>query len=172
MAEAILRRDLADRGVGAHVSSAGLLYDGRPAAEEVIELMDARSLDVRPHESRKMTAAMLAGSDLIIGMAREHVREAALLQPARFPQTFTLKELVRRGGAIGPRPAHESVEAWLERASAGRRPTDYLGSSESDDIADPMGRRFGVFKKSAVEIETLTASLVDLLWNPAAVGRS
>ena len=47
MAEALLRRALASHSVEATVSSAGLLRAGMPAAEEVIELMDGRGLDLR-----------------------------------------------------------------------------------------------------------------------------
>jgi protein-tyrosine phosphatase len=141
-----------------------MLYVGRAAAEEVIELMDARGLDLRSHASRLLAPDLLTRSDLVLGMAREHVREAVLLQPALFTRAFTLKELIRRGAEIGPRASNETIPSWLGRAAEGRSPADFLGSAPMDDIADPMGRRFGVFKKTAVEIEALTGELVDLLW--------
>ena len=168
MAEVLLQRDLDKRGVDAHVSSVGLLDMGRPAADEVIELMDARGVDVRTHASRPMTIEILTSADLLLGMAREHVREAVLLQPSLFSRAFTLKELVRRGSAIGPRASNETVRSWLGRAGEDRSPSEILGSSSVDDIADPMGRRFGVFKKTAIEIEELTTELVELLWPPGS----
>ncbi len=72
-------------------------------------------------------------------MAREHVREAVVLASAAFPKVFTLKELVRRGEAIGPRGADESLADWLARAHAGRTSADLMGNSDADDIADPIG---------------------------------
>jgi len=166
MAEVLLQRHLDQRRIDAHVSSAGLLDIGRAAADEVVELMRARGVDVGQHASRLLTPDVLTNADLVLGMAREHVREAVLLQPSLFSRTFTLKELVRRGSAIGRRATNETVASWLGRVAEDRAPTEILGSSELDDIADPIGRRFGVFKKTAVEIDELTTELVELLWPP------
>lgn len=163
MAEALLRRDLEALGLDVGVSSAGTLRDGLAAAEEVVELMDKRGLDLELHRSRLLTPEMLASADLVLGMTRDHVREAALLDFGCFARSFTLKEIVRRGGAIGPRHRDEPVEAWIKRASDGREPRDYL-FADDDDIEDPIGRRFSFFKKTAVEIEGLTTALVGLLW--------
>lgn len=165
MAEALLRRELALQGVEATVSSAGLLRPGMAAADEVIELMDARDLDLRTHQSQPITPELLAPMDLVIGMAREHVREVVLMQPALFSRTFTLKELVWRGREVGPRQADESFPGWLGRLAPDRRPTEILGSSDDDDIEDPIGRRFAVFKKVAAEIETLTSEFVAMGWS-------
>jgi protein-tyrosine phosphatase len=166
MAEAFLRRDLAALGVEAVVSSAGTLRDGMAAAEEVVELMGKRGIDVELHRSRRLAPDMLASADLVIGMTRDHVREAALLDFDCFARSFTLKEIVRRGQTVGPRRADEPLEAWLKRAGEGREPRDYL-FAEDDDIDDPMGRRFSVFKRTAIEIESLTTALVALLFAAA-----
>jgi len=163
MAEAFLRRDLAQRAPDVRVSSAGTLRDGMAAAEEVVEIMDKRGIHVEAHRSRKLSPDLLASADLIIGMTRDHVREGALLDFDCFARSFTLKELVRRGTAIGMRRHDETIESWLKRAAEGREPRDYL-FAEDDDIDDPMGRRFAVFKRTATEIEGLTTALVDLAW--------
>jgi protein-tyrosine phosphatase len=163
MAEAFLRRDLDLRGIPATISSAGTLRDGMAAAEEVVELMDKRGIDVQLHRSRRLSHDMLASADLIIGMTRDHVREGALMDFDCFARSFTLKEIVRRGTTIGPRRPDESFEAWLKRVGEGREPRDYL-FAEDDDIEDPMGRRFSVFKRAATEIEGLTTALVGLAW--------
>jgi protein-tyrosine phosphatase len=163
MAEALLQRDVDALGLDVHVSSAGSVRDGLAAAEEVIELMDKRGLDLELHRSRLLTPEMLASTDLVLGMTRDHVREAALLDFDCFSRSFTLKEVVRRGQAIGPRHRDEPIESWIKRASDGREPRDYL-FADDDDIEDPIGRRFSFFKKTAAEIEGLTTSLVALLW--------
>ena len=69
-----------------------------------------------------------ASSDLVVGLAREHVRETALLVPAAYPRTFTLKELVRRGGEVGARGDDESFEMWLARLHVGRTTLMHLGA--------------------------------------------
>jgi protein-tyrosine-phosphatase len=165
MAEALLRRELTLNGIDATVSSAGLLRAGMQAADEVIELMDARDLDLREHRSQPITPELLAPMDLVIGMAREHVREVVLMQPALFSRTFTLKELVWRGREVGPRRPDEPFPSWLARLAPDRRPTEILGSSDDDDIEDPIGRRFAVFKKVTAEIETLTTEFVEMGWS-------
>lgn len=163
MTEAFLRRDVEALGLDVGVSSAGTLRDGMAAAEEVVELMNKRGLDLELHRSRLLTSAMLASADLVLGMTRDHVREAALLDLDSFGRSFTLKEIVRRGNSIGPRHRDEPIEAWIKRASDGREPRDYL-FADDDDIEDPIGRRFSFFKRTTVEIEGLTTSLVGLLW--------
>lgn len=113
-----------------------------------------------------MTAAHVRSADLLIGMAREHVREAVVLDPDAFARTFTLRELVRRGEAVGHRRVEggrlEPFDVWLERVGRGRRTVDLLGHDDSDDVADPMGMSKRVYERTAVELETLVDRLVEL----------
>ena len=163
LAAFLLQRDLDRRGLKAHVTSAGVLEDGRPAAEQIVELLKVRGLDGSDHLTRRITPDLLGEQDLVLAMARDHAREIVMLRPDTIDRTFTLKELVRRGEAIGPRGADEPLDDWLRRAADGRTQASFLGSSVTDDVADPIGRRFSVFKKTAVEIEGLTARVADLL---------
>lgn len=164
MAEAILRRDLVDRGVEAVVSSAGILRDGLPPADEAVEQMRERGLDITGHRSRVISPELISPADLVIAMAREHVREVVVMQPALFARTFTLKELVWRGEDIGPRLQSETLTGWLARMGIDRRPADILGASSDDDVEDPIGQRSAQFKKAAGEIEDLTSRFVQLGW--------
>ena len=164
MAEAMLRARLAARDVPAVVSSAGTATEGEPAADEVLELLRARGLDGSAHRSRRLDADLLADADLVLAMARLHVRDATLADPGAFTRTFTLKELVRRGDAAGPRAPDEDLAGWLGRVGDGRQPTRLLGDSPADDVVDPVGRRFGVFKKVARELDEQLDRLVDLAW--------
>jgi protein-tyrosine phosphatase len=164
MAEAMLAAALADRLLEVEVSSAGRISDGQPATDTAVETMAARGLDIDDHRSRRMTSAMLGDADLIVAMAREHVREAAVLRPDCYPRTFTLKELVRRGEAEGPRAAGESLPDWLVRLHKDRRPLDHLGASALDDVADPVGQGPDVYARTAAELADLVARLVDLVW--------
>ena len=165
MAEALLRDRLGRRGVPARVHSAGLLDGGAPASAHGIDVLRARNLDLAEHRSRTLTSDLVEGADLLLGMARLHVREAVVLRPSVWPKAFTLKELVRRGEDLGARPPGQSVEEWLLKAHAGRTHTDLLGESRDDDIFDPIGSSRGQYEKTAAEIEDLTDRLVSLLFD-------
>lgn len=160
MAEVLLRQRLGDLGVDARVASAGLLQAGNPASAHGVDILRGRGLDMSTHRSRTMSRDMLGQADLIIGMAREHVREAVVLDPALWPRTFTLKELVRRGEAAGPRRAGESLDDWLARVGQGRRVADLTGSSTADDIADPIGGPRSAYERMAAELDDLLDRLV------------
>jgi protein-tyrosine phosphatase len=162
MAEILLRAALAGRDVEAVVTSAGRIGPDMTAAPEIIELLAARGFDGRAHRSRVLDRDEVIGADLVLGMAREHVREAVLLEPGALPRAFTLKELARRGGAVGPRPAAEPLTDWLARAAADRRPADIVGDAAEDDIVDPIGCRPAVFRQVGAEIEQLVGAVADL----------
>jgi protein-tyrosine phosphatase len=91
MAEVLLRRHLEQAGVDATVSSAGLLRGGVAATDHGVAAMADRGLDLSRHASRRIDADMLERADLVIAMARQHVREAAVLVPGVLSKTFTLK---------------------------------------------------------------------------------
>ncbi len=174
MAEALLRHRLDQLGVDAVVSSAGELPGGVPAEGGSVRAMAARGLDLGRHRSRAFTAEHLGRADLVLGMARRHVREAVLLEPQAWPRTFTLKELVRRGEAAAPRQAGQSLAAWLALVHVGRRTSDLLGDDPLDDIEDPIGARDHVYEATAVELDDLVERLVTLAFaadaDPASVG--
>ncbi len=171
MAESLLRHRLSGIGVDARVSSAGLLRPDQPASAHGIDILRERSLDMTAHRSRTMTRDLLRSSDLVLAMAREHVREAVVLDPSLWPRTFTLKELVRRGEAIGPRGHDESVGEWLARAGLGRRIADLTGSSPADDVADPYGGPRSAYERMAAELDDLLDRLVTLLFAAAMAAR-
>jgi protein-tyrosine phosphatase len=175
MGEVLLRDRLARAGVDARVRSAGLISEGAPASPNGVKVMAKRGLDLRSHRSTPMTPDAVAGSDLIVGMAREHVREAVVLDQGSFARTFTLRELARRAQQAGPRRvgpdgALEPFDAWLARVGAGRRPAELLGSSTTDDVADPIGLSKRTYERTAQEIEDLVDTFVGLAF-PVPAGR-
>lgn len=163
----MLRDRLAHLGIDARVSSAGTISEGRPASEHSVALLAERATDLSAFRSSLMSADRLAAADLVLGMARSHVREAVVMVPAVWPRTFTLKELVRRGTAIGPRRVGEPVEAWLAQAHAGRALSATLGDSPDDDVEDPIGRPRRAYEAMVSELHDLTGRLVALLWPQA-----
>jgi protein-tyrosine phosphatase len=162
MAAALLRSSLAARGVEADVSSAGLFRGGVPASPGSVKAMARRGLDLDDHRSRTVTPDLLEGADLVIGMARLHVREAVLAVPDVWPRAFTLKDLVRRGAAAGPRPPQEAMADWLARLHEGRRRAELIGDDPVDDVADPVGGPDRLYLETATELEDLVGRLVDL----------
>jgi protein-tyrosine-phosphatase len=168
MAEALLRHRLQERGVDARVHSAGLRLVGEPASAHGTDVLGERGLDLSSHRSRIVNRELLEDSDLVLTMAREHLREAILALPDIWTRAFTLKELVRRGELIGPRGPGESLEAWLARAHSGRNRSDLLGSSVDDDVPDPIGSGRSAYVKTADELTDLMDRLVDLAWPRAA----
>jgi protein-tyrosine phosphatase len=167
MAAALLARELARRDPDVRVTSAGVLADdGSPATAGTIKAARSLDVDLRGHRSRAATGAVVAGSDLILGMERMHLREAVVLDPLAFSRAFTLKELVRRGEEHGIRAAGESQVAWLAAVHEGRRAAALMGASDDDDVADPTADLRVDHDTMAAEVEDLVLRAVDLLWPP------
>ncbi len=163
MAEGMLRALLSDNGAHADIGSAGLLRGGAPATRDAIAVMAERGIDISSHVSRTIDPEVVRSTSLIIGMAREHVREAVVGYGADIEHTFTLKELVRRGEEAGPRRPDETVFDWLARVAAGRRTADLMGDDDDDDVPDPVGRPRADYEATARELDILFRRLVVLL---------
>jgi protein-tyrosine phosphatase len=164
MAEALLTDRLAAIGSAATVRSGGMLGDGEPPRPEAIAVMADYGLGIGTHRSRRVTAEDLETADLTLAMARENLRHAVVTAPAVWPRAFTLRELVRRGGATGPRAAGEHLAAWLARVHNGRERSALLGDSPTDDVADPTGGPPGGYAETAAVLSGLLDQLVDLCW--------
>lgn len=172
MAQAFLAYQMAARGIPGRVSSAGLLRDGQPASAHGVTVTGRKGLDLSQHRSRVMDADMLRQADLILGMERMHVREAVVKANDVAGRAFTLKELVRRGQAMGGRRPDEPIRDWIAKVGEGRRSMDHLGASAADDVADPIGGPIEEYERTAAELDELIRRLGDLLWPvPAVVPR-
>ena len=141
------------------VQSAGRLPGGVPASAAAVKILAGRGLDLAKHVSQTATPELLLASDLIVGMAREHVRDAVLARPEVRPRAFTLKDLVRRGEALGRRPAGRPLDEWLSAAGADRTTNDLLGEMAADDVADPIGQSAARYQTCADELDDLLRRL-------------
>jgi protein-tyrosine phosphatase len=164
MAQAMLGTRLAARAAPASVASAGLLDGGQRPPSEVISVMAARGFDVAGHRGRRVTAGDLAAADLVLGLAREHVRHAAVLLPGCWSRAFTLRELLRRGPQAGIRAPDEALSDWLARAAVNRSRRDLLGSNPGDDVPDPHGGPLAGYQATASLLDGLTRDLMALCW--------
>lgn len=170
MAEALLGARLQAAGVEAELSSCGLLEPDIPATPEAVDTVAGYGLDLSAHRSRRLSRQLVNDADLILAMAREHLREVVVAAPDAFHRTFTIKELVRRGEASGPRGAHEDLPAYLSRIGWGRRPADLLGGAGQDDVADPIGLPLEAYRSTAAELDDLSERAANLLAGHGTVG--
>jgi protein-tyrosine-phosphatase len=164
MTAALLTRRLAELGVPVPVHSAGMISSGDPPHPEVISIMTSYGIEIASHRSRIVSSADLVPASLVLTMAREHLRHAAIIEPAVWPRAFTLKELIRRGEQIGPRAPDEQFSHWLSRVHEGRGRTALLGDSSSDDVADPAGGPLRSYADTVALLDYLVTRLVELGW--------
>jgi protein-tyrosine phosphatase len=167
MAAALLTGALAGRDTAVSVRSAGVLGDGErraPPAPLAAAAMADRGLDISAHRSRQVGPDDLVAADLTLAMARVQLRHAVVLAPFSWPRSFTLKELVRRGEQIGPRPPGTGLAAWLARAHEGRSHAALLWDSADDDVADPIGGPPRAYAQAAEVISDLVGRLTRLCW--------
>ena len=168
MAEALLIRRLGGLRPPIAVRSAGLLQEGEPPSPGAISALASYGLDISGHRSHRVTVADLTWADLVLGMAREHVRHAVVTAPETWSRAFTLKELVRRGEEIGPAKPGEPLVDWLDRVHEGRERAALLGDSPVDDVTDPMGGPPRAYADTATLLDELTGRLAGLCWELSA----
>jgi len=135
-----------------------------PETEDALHTLGYIGPGLTTHRSHQLTRPLVTDADLVLGLARDHVREVVVRMPETWAKTFTLKELVRRGGAGGQRLGDEELTTWLARMGEGRSRQDLLGSSNADDVEDPIGGLPSAFEETAAEILGLCVSLAGLLW--------
>lgn len=165
LAGAMLEEALARRGVPATVETAGFGGGGQPATRETQAVATARGLDLTGHRSAHL-GPRLADADVVLAMERLHVRDVVVADAGAWPRTFTLKEAVRRGEAVGPRQPGEPLEGWLARVHEGRQTQELLGVSPDDDVADPTGGTRVEHEEMSDELADLISRFVDLAWPP------
>ncbi|MEV0090181.1 hypothetical protein [Streptomyces sp. NPDC050738] len=142
----LAERLLAPKLPGARVHSAGTEADERvgmdPATRSVLRQLGGEGGEFT---SRRLTAAMVAGADLVLGMEREHREAAVRLSPVSLRRCFTLKEFLRLGGDAGQRGAVAPVPASV------------------DGITDPWGQPYDVLQACAEDLDQLTGEVATLL---------
>lgn len=132
MAEALLRAELADRGlseVQVQVESAGLMAASSvPASDEAIEVMEEVDLDISEHRSRQVTKEMVDEADRIYVMTRSHkdavcgtfpqdadkveVLGGGISDPFGLPISFYRECRNQIGGAVRPIATHYYNEIY------------------------------------------------------------
>ena len=159
----------ADLGLAVDARSSGIQAGpGLPATPATIDAGRRIGWDLSAHRSTPLAVDAIRKADLVIGLERRHVQEIVLADPAAFTKTFTLKELVRRGGEAGGREPGETLASWLARVHSGRRAQDLIGLSSADDITDPTGSNAVDHRGTAEEIDALAGAVLGLIFPDAS----
>lgn len=146
--------------------SAGFVKAGRPATRESIEVMAGMGVDISGHRSALVRDVIGSNPDLIICMTRQHLRSTVEIDPAIFQRTFTLAQIADVAGKHGNRSSNESVSEFLGRTST--RTILQLAQANTDgDIADPIGKPIGVYRRCASELSQLISLALASLWPTA-----
>lgn len=155
LAERLLKVRLASCPGAFQVSSAGTVAKaGTPMDPAAAALLTGLGGDPHGALARRLTAALVDDSDLVLGAAAEHREAAVRLSPLwALQRAFTLREFAR---LLRPEDAARATEpaeraAALVKGAAARR-----GAGghrlDDDDVADPYGAPAQVAREAAARI--------------------
>jgi protein-tyrosine phosphatase len=146
----VLAERLTRRGIDARLGSLAALFQVASAGTEaapgaamhpyVRDVLGARGADCSGFASRRLTAELVAGSDLVLTATAAERDRAISLAPAALCRTFTIREFARLAGSglvedpPGNAVEHARTAVAAVHALRGRMP--YVDPSR-DDIADP-----------------------------------
>jgi len=153
------------------VASAGTTgWEGSGAMAESVAAARELDVDISSHHARLLLREHVAGADLVIGMAREHVDAVRRALPDAAEKTFTLKELVRLLEALPPAPTGTGPETLTARVAeaASLRRSGFKGNPQDDDVVDPLGMALESYRAIAWELREYGDRLVDALFGARA----
>jgi protein-tyrosine phosphatase len=164
LAEAFVRR--LTLGLPVVTQSFGTLELGdTPPLPEAVEIALSCGIALSSHRTRHLGLESLEEIDLLVGFEESHVRQAVVEANAPRDRSFTLRELVRLGEHVGPFP-HVDVAARARAAIA--QAAEVRGAEPAprgrEDVPDPFGGPWNVYRESAVEIRELSIHLVATLF--------
>lgn len=91
MAAALLRHRVVCEGLGWHVDSAGIYAQpGQSMAPHAMDALIRRHIVVQPHESKPLSAPLVATADLILTMTQGHKLDLLSQFPEAQDKTHTL----------------------------------------------------------------------------------
>lgn len=163
MAEVLLRSALADLGVRVHSAGTHALVD-EAMTEQALQLAIGHGADAKgagDHRARLLTGPLLAETDLVLTMAREHRSFVVQTMPALLHRTFTVREFARLGANLGDDDVRRGVAAAgsdagarlqaLARLIGGQRGL-VLAEPDNDDVIDPYRRSQNTYDLSASQL--------------------
>ncbi|CAM4474079.1 protein-tyrosine phosphatase [Paenibacillus endophyticus] len=173
MAEAMLRRMAALRGITVAVRSAGIsTIDGLPVSAHAVETLRQRDIDHKS-TSLALTGEAVGWADIILTMTSNHKRGLLQWYPEAVDKTYTLKEYANRDAQV--LADIEELERLYSEMQMKQALGQQLTSQErnrllelerkipSFDIVDPFGGSLSIYNSSASEIEDALVKLLDKL---------
>ena len=141
---------LNDRRPDLEVITAGThVIDGQPISRRTRAGLAAIGLDAYRHRSRQLDPADLDGTDLVIGMAHEHIAWMRRHHPLTAGRTAMIRPLARDlDGGPGPLAARVAVLGLAEREP-----------DPADDVSDPAGGDEEDYRRCARELADLMTML-------------
>ncbi len=129
------------------------VVEGQPMSRRTRDALAAVDVRADGHRSHQLTDEDVAGAQLIVALAGEHVGFVRRTHPRAAPRTATLKRLVRHLSE-GSEPLADRV-AQLDLAGAMLEPWE--------DVDDPAGGDDEVYLACARELAVLCAALLPRL---------
>lgn len=164
LAAHLLLREAERRRATPHVytiSSAGVAV---PAPQGALPAMCGAAarlgVDLDSHQTRQLTEGLVSSSQLVLAMTENQRATISRMQPKALLKTFTLKEFVRIGAAVGTNGlAFPELVLSMHRA----RP-HVPGVADPEDVVDPA--EFGPHAMHGVaqEINDLVAGAASVLF--------
>jgi len=163
MAEVLLRGALAASGVRVHSAGTHALVDEgmTPQALQLALSNGADAGAADAHRARLLTETLLADTDLVLTMAREHRSAVVQMTPALLHRTFTLREFSRLGASLSDDQVRLGVaDAGDDAAARLRALARLVGAQrglapvqpEDDDVIDPYRRSQTTYDLSASQL--------------------
>ena len=155
---------------GFEVTSAGVHALVDDAVEHrVAGLVRERGLDPGPHRARQATTEVLQDVDLVLVLAREHLRPVLQLSPRLLKRTFPLREFARIAQYVRTEaeldravPADRAERwRWLVGQAPRLRQRVPVRQAERNDVIDPFRQEDRVLRQMADELLEATDAIVD-----------
>ncbi|MCC3302953.1 arsenate reductase/protein-tyrosine-phosphatase family protein [Arthrobacter sp. zg-Y895] len=111
--------------------------------------------------ARQLSAEILEGQDLVLGMTRAHRSKIVELAPAFLRRTFTLRELARLLPLVDADPDAPAVDRWqAATAKVLRLRSAHPVGPQEDDVVDPYRRSDAVYQQMVRELSPAVGNLL------------
>lgn len=175
LAELMMRHELGELPVV--VSSAGThALVGHKMMEQNQRIAEANGVeDATSHRARQLTRDMVADSDLVLALSREHRREVVNLVPRASRFVFTLREFGRLALSSLNQPTATIQEKMMLDGMRGairntiklRGTLALLDDPQDDDVVDPYRKEESVYVQSAEQLVPSILNITSLLRDSA-----
>jgi protein-tyrosine-phosphatase len=163
LAEALVRR--LTIGLPVKTESFGTLDLGSvPALPEAVEVGKLCSVDLSAHRARHVRGTSLQASDLVLGFEEQHAREAVVHAGALRSKTFTMRHFSRLLEALPPAAVPDPVARARTVVAQADEYRAELRGRVTDDIPDPLGGPWELYRDTAAEIREHSLALVAALF--------